>query len=66
MKTLVIVGIVLGVLLVGGIVFASAISADQPSTEANCLSCKGSCTAEQNCGQQTCGALQGKTCSCGR
>ncbi len=68
MNNWVIVGIIAGLLILGGIAFATAISSNQADTEAStvCLSCGGKCTAEKNCGLAACGAVNGKKCGCGR
>lgn len=69
MNNLVIVGIIVGLLIVGGIAFVSAISSPSDSadlTTETCTSCGGRCTAEDNCGLATCGAVNGGTCNCGR
>lgn len=61
--------IILGILIIGGIAVA-ALTTDQESTataeKTSCSSCGNSCTAENNCGLSTCGAVNGKTCGCGR
>jgi len=66
MNTWIIAGIMIGLLLVGGITFASAISADEEEPITSCSGCGGKCSAGNNCGLATCGATQGKTCSCGK
>lgn len=70
MNNWVIVGIIVGILLVGGIAFVSAISAaDQTTpvtTGTKCSSCGGKCTAGNNCGVATCGAVSGGKCTCGQ
>ncbi|MFA5070803.1 MAG: hypothetical protein WC511_00340 [Candidatus Pacearchaeota archaeon] len=68
MNTWIIAGIMVGLLLVGGIAFASAISTDEAETTStsSCTSCGNQCSAESNCGLATCGATQGKTCGCGK
>jgi len=71
MKTLAIVAIVTGLLLVLGIFLAGGITAQ----EENNYECSGSscpnygngCTAQNNCGLTTCGAVSGTgSCGCGK
>ena len=71
MNNWVIVGLIMGILIVGGIAFVSAIStsANQTTpatTGAKCSSCGGKCTAGSNCGLATCGAVNGGKCTCGQ
>jgi len=70
MNNWIIVGVIFGLLVIGGIAAVSAFSPSQeetnPSTTAKCSSCSGKCTAENNCGLATCGAISGGTCNCGR
>jgi len=66
MNVLIIAGIMIGLLFVGGIAFVSAISTESENETASCTSCGNQCSAEKNCGLATCGATQGKSCSCGR
>ena len=75
MKTLLIAGIVAGLILVAGIFLAGNITAqndvDKDSSNYECgSSCPNygsGCTAENNCGLSTCGAVSGKgSCGCGR
>ncbi len=74
MKTLAILAIVAGILLVGGVFVAASIG--NPSTknlsedsskcslESGCPS--GGCTKTNNCGLSSCGATKGSSCGCGR
>ncbi|VVB83861.1 Uncharacterised protein [uncultured archaeon] len=72
MKTWIIVGLIVGLLLAGGIAMVSALSTEQPNSTtsstagAGCSSCGGKCTADKNCGLATCGAVNGGKCSCGK
>ena len=69
MNNWVIAGFIFAVLLIGGVAFVSAISTNQTNpvtTSATCTSCGGKCTAGNNCGLATCGAAQGKACTCGQ
>ncbi|MCK9595970.1 hypothetical protein M0R19_02195 [Candidatus Pacearchaeota archaeon] len=69
MNNWIIVGIIVGLLLIGGVAFVSAISSDNidsTKTTASCTSCGGKCGAEKNCGLATCGAVNGGSCNCGR
>jgi hypothetical protein len=68
MNNWVIIGIIVGILIVGGVAFVSAISTNPANekTTATCSSCGGKCTAEKNCGVATCGAVNGGKCNCGK
>ncbi len=69
MNNWVVLGIVLCVLLIGGIAFVSAISTNQQdasTAQATCTSCGGRCTAGNNCGLASCGAVNGGKCNCGK
>ena len=69
MNNWIIVSIIIGLLLVGGITFVSAISSNRPDTKVTtttCSSCGGTCSANKNCGLATCGAVNGGKCSCGK
>ena len=70
MNNWIIVGIILGLFVVGGIAFVSAISSSNdagPKTTATCsASCGNKCTAGNNCGLSTCGAVNGGKCTCGK
>jgi hypothetical protein len=71
MKTWIIAAIAIGVLLVAGILVANAnfVKAADSNLQqkASCTGCSGnSCTAEKNCGQPTCGAVNGGKCTCGK
>jgi len=59
--------IVIVALVIVGVAVASvnAIQGKQES-QGKCTGCNGSCSQEKNCGQETCGAMQGKTCNCNR
>ena len=41
-------------------------SADEPSEKIECSTCGGSCSQGQNCGLQSCGAVNGGKCGCGK
>jgi len=58
--------IAVGLLAVGGILMAnvSNVTAEGPE-KLDCSKCGNSCTQDSNCGLQSCGATQGKTCGCG-
>jgi len=73
MKTLAILGIIAGVLLIGGLFMASAgvFDSDQKvESSTTVTSCSeggcptGGCTASSNCGLSTCGAKTGGSCGC--
>ena len=62
--------IIAGLLLIAGFVFAGTfVTADSDSPaekQFECSSCGNSCTAESNCGLQSCGAVSGSgSCGCG-
>ena len=64
-----IIGVItIGLLAVAGIVVANTdtVTAEEP-TEASCSASGNTCSADSNCGLQSCGAVQ-KTggCGCGR
>ena len=75
MKTWIIASVLLGLLVIGGFAFVSALSNDvgsQSETGAktvetiSCSNCENTCNAQTNCGQATCGAVSGKgSCGCG-
>jgi len=64
MNLWIIAAIVVGLLLVAGIAMATFTTADKVA-ESGCKSCNGKCTAENNCGLATCGAVNGGKCGCG-
>jgi len=73
MKIWIIAGILIGMLLIAGIVISSTglvaadVVDDEETTETiSCSSCGNSCTAQQNCGRATCGAVSGGSCGCGK
>lgn len=73
MKTLLIAGIIAGLLLFAGIAVVKAVSNDSSGSEQEtsdeiCSSCPvGGCTAENNCGSASCGVVSGTgSCGCGR
>jgi len=60
--------LLLGLLVVGAIFVTgiSTVKADSPEA-LSCESCGGLCTADRNCGSQTCGAITGaESCGCGQ
>jgi hypothetical protein len=76
MNTWYIVAIVFGLLVVAGFVTAAAVQTNDNASASSlsnsdkitsCSSCGGACTAENNCGSATCGAVTGKgSCGCNR
>jgi hypothetical protein len=72
MNMWIIAGIVISLVLVAGVTVMALQSqptdtgstASTISTAKGCGQCNGQCTAESGCGQATCAATQGKTCSC--
>lgn len=69
MKTWIIAGILIGLLVMAG-AFVLAIGGNSneksETNELKCTACGNSCSANANCGLASCGATQGKTCSCGK
>lgn len=76
MKAWIIASIVMGLLVLGGFAVVSAISNPNNSDSTtglesdgtiSCSSCGNGCTAQNNCGRSTCGAVTGTgTCGCGK
>jgi hypothetical protein len=80
MKTWIIASILLGVFVIGGFAFVSALNNDNadnindaetiagvPTETISCSSCGNACNAESNCGRATCGAVSGTgSCGCGK
>jgi hypothetical protein len=71
MKTLIIVGIAVCLLLVAGFAVVKAtqdnlLEDNLIASSVKCTSCGNSCSAEKNCGLSTCGAVNGGTCGCGK
>jgi hypothetical protein len=70
MKAWMIVAIAVAMLAVAGIVAANlALVGAADSTQqqiTSCQSCQGRCTAENNCGLDSCRAAEGKACNCGQ
>lgn len=80
MKTWIIASILLGVFVIGGFAFVSALNnngaddinnsetiADTPTEVISCSGCGNGCTAQSNCGRTTCGAVSGTgSCGCGK
>ncbi len=65
MDTWIIVAVVVGLLAIGGVAVVAAFSGEGGDIE--CESCGNSCTAENNCGLQSCGVVSGGgSCGCGR
>lgn len=66
MKAWIIVALIIGILVVAGIVISvQGVAADAPEN-VDCKSCGNSCTGESNCGLASCGAVQGRSCGCGK
>lgn len=77
MKTLVIVGIIASLVLIAGVFLAGNITAQEKDVDANnfnyecdkgsCPNYGSGCTSRDNCGLETCGAVNGRgSCGCGR
>jgi len=56
---------VIGLLVIGAFVAVTTVNA-KSAEKISCSGCNNSCTADKNCGNPDCGAVQGKTCGCGR
>jgi len=70
MKIWIIVAVV-AMLVIVGLVAVNALTNNseiigQKEGQIKCSSCGNSCTAEKNCGQASCGAINGMGCSCGK
>lgn len=64
---LLIISAIIAILIVAGIAGTSMLKVDAASeTAEKPATCCGSsgCTKDSNCGQSSCGAVQGKTCNC--
>ena len=58
-----------GLIAIAGITVVNALTTDDIADNTDiskCTSCGNSCTADSNCGLQSCGAVNGGTCGCGR
>ncbi len=72
MKTLAILALVMGVVLIAGFALATAVNTDaedssQVSSESSLApSCSGGCSAQNSCGSSTCGVEKTGSCGCGR
>ena len=69
MKMWIIMVAIAAILLVGGIFVSAAISqpAETTTPTTTCTGCAaGGCTATNNCGSPTCGAMTGESCGCKR
>lgn len=68
MKVWIMVAVAIGILAIAGIVanveFVRATDTQPKIT--SCQLCGGQCTAENNCGSATCGAVNGGKCTCGQ
>jgi len=64
-----IIGIIaVGMLAIAGIVVAGigTVDADEEVENIECSSCNNACTRDSNCGLESCGAVNGGSCGCGR
>ena len=65
----VIIALVVGLIVIAGIItvasFTGYVTADKV-VSGGCQSCNGECTADNNCGNPSCGATTGGKCSCGK
>jgi len=62
MKTILTMAVVVAILLIAGAV--GVIALNKQADIIPCSSCGNRCTAEVNCGNAQCGALNGGTCNC--
>lgn len=60
-----IIAIIIGLLVVAGIIVASLTLANEPEKVA-CENCQEKCNQERNCGFESCRAVNGEKCNCGR
>lgn len=63
------IAIIVGITLLLGVVAVGAVGfgpAEAPAKIAACSSCGNGCTASNNCGLSTCGAVNGGKCGCGK
>lgn len=69
MKTTLIALALIGMVVIAGIVFATAnLYQTDETTQVvkSCSACNNTCTKQSNCGRESCQALQNKTCGCNR
>jgi len=72
MKAWIIASVFIGILVIAALGVVSFVKADgqtakqTQTTEPSCSGCGNKCTAENNCGLATCGAVSGKSCGCGK
>jgi len=72
MKLWIIAGILAGLLIIAGIAVVNATADQEVEIESQqvevieCSSCGNSCSTQRNCGQSTCGAVNGGSCGCGK
>lgn len=72
MDVKIVAGIFIGLLLVATIATIGVIKANsedtdsEDSTISECVQSGNTCTAGNNCGLETCGAVRGGSCGCGR
>jgi uncharacterized protein YxeA len=66
MKAILIVTVLIGLVLVAGFVMANADFDNEEEVEQiqSCSSCRNSCSATNNCGLSSCGAVTGRSCGC--
>ena len=70
MKTWIVAGIFVGLLILAGIAVVNATidnsNIEEPVSTLECSTCGNSCRAQNNCGLSGCGATKRRTCGCGR
>lgn len=66
MKNLTIVSVIIGLLVITGVLLAGVTTAEKSKEKIACEDCSGFCNAETNCGLETCGAVNGGKCNCGK
>ena len=59
--------VIVGMLAIAGVFVVSTgtVNASEEKEITTCSTCGNSCTAENNCGLSTCGAVSGGSCGCG-
>ena len=65
MNIWIIAALLIGLLVIAGAVVANFSIAKEPE-KISCSGCQGKCSADKNCNLETCGAVNGGKCSCGK
>jgi hypothetical protein len=61
-----IISLIIGAIVIAAFVGVTALSGSVTKETVQCKSCGNACTAEKNCGLESCGAVSGGTCNCGK